>query len=248
MTAQTVSPPPARPAPHPQRPPMGVGRIVLIVLGALAALLGLGLTVAGGVLASIGRTADGGYLETGPGRFTTETYALSMPGVDIDLAGPDIAYARDLLGSVRIRADGNDAGVPVFIGIGPRDDVAAYLSGVGQAEIVDLEVDPFEVGYRTTDGGAPAGAPGEQTFWAVSDQGAGTRTLDWDITPGDWTVVVMNADGSAGVDADMTLGGSLRVMAWVAGGVLAAGLVLLVGGLVLVIVPLATRGGRGPTA
>jgi len=40
---------------------------------------------------------------------------------------------------------------------------------------------------------APESAPGEQTFWERSDTGTGTRTLEWQLSTGDWTVVVMNA-------------------------------------------------------
>jgi len=242
MTAQAVSPLPPSPTPH--RAPIGGGRITLVVVGSIAALLGLVLVVVGGFLASMGRWGDDRYLETGPGRFTTDTYAVSVPGVDIDVAGPEVAFVRDLLGAVRVQARGNDAEVPVFIGIGPSEDVAAYLSGVGHAEVADLEMQPFEVDYRTVDGGAPAGPPAEQGFWAASDSGPGARTLDWDVTPGDWTVVVMNADGSAGVDADLILGGSLPVVGWVGAGVVAAGLVMLLVGVALVVVPLATRGAR----
>ncbi len=241
MTAPTMSPQPAPAAPP--RPPLGGVRIALVVVGSLTALLGLMLVVASGVLGAIGRSSDG-YLEAGPGRFTTETYAITVPGVGIDIAGPDVAFARDMLGAARVRAESHDGDVPVFIGIGPREDVSAYLSGVEHAEVSDVEIDPFRVDYRSVEGGAPADAPDQQTFWAVSDAGAGERTVEWEVAPGDWTVVVMNADGSAGVDADVTLGASMRIMGVAGVGVLVAGLVLLVVGIVLVVVPLVTRGRR----
>jgi hypothetical protein len=241
MTAQIVQPSPAPTAQH--RAPMGGGRITLIVLGAMAALLGLVLMIVAAVLGGVGRLGDDSYLETRPGRLTTETYAVTVPGVNIDLTGPEVAFARDLFGTVRVQATGNAADVPLFIGIGPSDDVAAYLSGVGHAELTDVDTDPFRAEYDTVDGDAP-GAPEEQEFWAVSDSGTGERTLDWDVAPGLWTVVVMNADGSAGVDADVTLGGSMRILGLAAAGVLAAGVVILVLGVLLIVIPLATRGYR----
>jgi hypothetical protein len=61
------------------------------------------------------------------------------------------------------------------------------------------------------------------------------------VRPGDWTVVLMNADGSAGVSADGTAGITLPILhtaiavSWVSAGV------LLLVGLVLIVVPVARR-------
>ena len=62
-----------------------------------------------------------------------------------------------------------------------------------------------------SDGDRSAGAPGAQRFWAASAQGGGTQALTWDVEDGDWSVVVMNADGSPGVDAGVSAGASARL-------------------------------------
>ncbi len=52
--------------------------------------------------------------------------------------------------------------------------------------------------------------PPTRNIWAASQQGSGTQTMNWEIEDGDWSVVVMNADGSLGVDADISAGAESR--------------------------------------
>ncbi len=229
------------PRPVRGRPPLGGGQIAMIVIGAVVAFLGLGLLLSGTAVAVAGHNRADGFRTTGSATVATGSYALSVPDIGIDARGPDQVYARKLLGTVRIRATPADPAVPVFVGIARSADAEGYLRGVAHADIADVEVDPVTVEYADHPGAAPASPPGEQTFWDRSDAGTGIRTLNWDVSAGDWTVVIMNADGSAGVRADVDLGGTLPVLRWVTVGLLGGGAVLLVGGLLLIVLPLATR-------
>jgi hypothetical protein len=74
----------------------------------------------------------------------------------------------------------------------------------------------------------------------------GTQTLTWKVREGDWSVVLMNADGSRGVAADVDLGAKLSFLLWVAIGLLIGG-VLVCGGSTALIV-LAARRPRPPPA
>ena len=69
--------------------------------------------------------------------------------------------------------------------------------------------------YSRRPGGAPSGPPGDETFWAASATGTGEQTLDWEPEDGDWRVVVMNADASRGVSADMSIGAELDSVLWI---------------------------------
>jgi hypothetical protein len=240
MTAPPLHVPDRHATPS-HRPRSGL-RTVALILGFLAAGLGLALLVSAAAVTVMTQNRDAdGYYTTGPARLDTETYAFTARDLEIGVQGPDVAAARDLLGRVRIEASATDAGTPLFIGIAPRADVDAYLADVGHAEVGDIDVDPLRVTYLPRPGGAPAAAPAAESFWTASQAGAGTSTLVWDVQPGAWAVVVMNADGSPGVHADVTLGGSLPVLRWIAVGLFVVGGVVLAGGLVLVILALATR-------
>ena len=70
-------------------------------------------------------------------------------------------------------------------------------------------------------------APAGQTIWAASVQGTGPQTLDWDGEGGEWSVVVMNADGSAGVDAQLTFGAHVPHLTWIGIGGAIGGALLL---------------------
>ena len=72
--------------------------------------------------------------------------------------------------------------------------------------------------------------------------GTGTQTLEWKPKQGDWAVVVMNADGSAGVSTQSTFGAKVTFLAEVGLALLAAGLVLLVASVLFVYFALRGRG------
>jgi hypothetical protein len=240
----TTTPTPTSPAVGPRAPapaPWSAGRIVVVVLGALGVLAGLVLLVAGGALAFAGLGRDDGYLTAGDAPLHSNAYAIDVREIGVSVDGPDVAASRDLLGRVRIRATGDDPATPLFVGIAPRADVDRYLTGVRHDEVLDFDVDPFDVSYRQHAGNAPATPPGDQSFWTVSDSGAGTRELVWDVAPGEWSIVVMNADASAGVDAAVGVGASLPVLRLVAVGFVVAGGSALVTGGVLIALALGTR-------
>ena len=230
MPAQSATPPrePAR---------WTAGRIVLVVLGSVAALIGAGLLAAGcGVLWAdqTQRDADG-YLTTPTERFASSSYAIVSE--DIDLVQPEASglewfLSDDILGDVRLRASGGE----VFLGVGPRSDVEAYLRGVEHDRLVDVDYEPFAAEYRRHAGDAPAGAPADQDFWAATASGPGEQALAWSPEIGEWLVVVMNADASQGVAVDASAGAELNVLPWLAVALLVAGGVFLLGGAGLIFV------------
>jgi hypothetical protein len=200
------------------------GRILLVVLGVVAALLAFGL-VAGGaatvVLDQTQRDRDG-FLMTPSERFTTPTYALVSESTDVAVDGPDW-LVQDFLGTVRIRSESRRS---VFVGIGSEEDVSAYLAGVRHAVVTDIDPDPE---YTTRAGGAPASTPAAQTFWVASTTGRGEQVVDWDVVDGTWRVVVMNADGSPAVAADLSIGAELDALIWIGVGLLIAGALFALG-------------------
>jgi hypothetical protein len=240
MSAESPTPT----APPPTGTNWTVGRILLVIFGSLVALIAAGLLVAGATLLWADRTQrEDDYLTTPTERLEVESYAITSESIDLfdtDTSG-DWVLTEGVLGDVRITAEGD--GKDVFVGIGPTADVAAYLDGVEHAEIRDVDFDPFEVDYRLFAGAEPSGPPGEQTFWAASASGPGEQSATWDTESGEWTIVLMNADGSDGVAADVSIGAEANFLLWLAIGVLVAGLLVLAVGVLLIVV-----GARGATS
>ncbi len=215
----------------PPRSRWSAGRIVLVVLGSLAALLGAGLLAVGGGLLWADQTQrdDDGYLSTPTERFDVSSYAIVSEPIDLveaDTEGVDWLLSDDVLGDVRLRAADGD----LFLGIAPTSKVEAYLSGVEHHKLTDVEYDPFRARYEPVAGDAPTAPPGEQDFWAARASGSGEQTLRWDPESGNWSLVVMNADASPGIAADLSVGAEANFLIWLAIGLLVAGGVFLLGG------------------
>ena len=203
MTLPTA---PGSPPPH--RGP-SVGRIVLTVIGALLLVPALALGIAGSVLVwahATQRDADGFFTSDG-GRLETVASAITSEQIDLGVqpGGRERRFDLGDLATVRLTVDPQSE-TPVFVGIGPEDDVDRYLDGVAHAKIDDIDTDPFRVTYDFVEGGEPAGPPGDEDFWAATAEGSGRQTLEWELESGQWTVVAMNADGSAGVSLDASVG------------------------------------------
>lgn len=76
--------------------------------------------------------------------------------------------------------------------------------------------------------------------------GPGTQTLTWPVASGNWTVVAMNASGSAPVSVRVDVAATLPALPGIAGGLLAAGLVFLLAGAMLIALPVRGASGNAP--
>ncbi|HEU0248758.1 MAG TPA: DUF4389 domain-containing protein [Gaiellaceae bacterium] len=215
--AQTIA---AQPAAAP-RPRGGAGRVVLIVVGVIAALLSLALLAGGTALVVVDQTQrdEDGFLMSPSEDFSTATYAIVSESADVDFGGSESA-ARAILGDVRIRSESDR---DVFVGIARDTDVEEYLNGVEHSVVTDIGKDPE---YSDRPGGAPTSSPGDQDFWVASTSGSGEQTLEWQPEDGSWSAVVMNSDASRGVASELSIGAELDAALWV-------GIVLLVVGALL---------------
>ena len=95
-------------------------------------------------------------------------------------------------------------------------------------------------------GTAVPAAPAAAVPWVAQVQGTGSLTLTWTVTDGDWTAVVMNSDASPGVTVRADAGVSSAALPWLAGELLAAGVLLGVAAAALIIVPVRRAGQAGP--
>ncbi|HWL48307.1 MAG TPA: hypothetical protein VNT92_00380 [Acidimicrobiia bacterium] len=218
---------------------MNAGKVILAILGAILGLVAAALVTGGVVLLwahGTQRTSDGFY-EAETVSLSTDTYAVVTGPIDLVAARPTAWFPTSQLATLRFEANSTDA--PVFIGIGPEGEVGSYLDGVGVAEVIRSSPFSGEVTYDTVEGDAPPGPPGEQDFWVASAEGERAQSVTWDLESGEWTGVIMNADGSAGVSADFNAGAQVGILLPVSIGMVLGGLVL--GVLAVIMLVLAIR-------
>lgn len=205
----------------------GPGRVIAVIVSSLAVLAGLVALAGGGAALVFDQTQRdaSGYLMTRSTAYSTDTYALVSDSYRTGAAG-DWFVARDTLGTVRIRTQSTH---PVFVGIGPASAVQSYLGGVRRE--VATRFNAAQSDFRLHQGGAPAAPPASKHFWLAQSLGAGTQTLTWAPANGDYRVVVMNANSSSGVHADLAIGARFPHLLGI--GIAALGgsvLLLLIGG------------------
>ena len=213
-------------------------RVVLLIVGSLIALIGLGLLAAGASLGWAVSTQrdDTGYFTTPTERFATDSYALTSDKIDLGEPGPDAWWAEQEIATVRLRAENSDTG-QLFIGIGPEADVESYLANVAHDDITNVKYRPFSAKYRRENGEATATptAPGDQTFWVTKATGETEQTLTWNLQPGRWAIVVMNADATRAVSVDLELAAQVDYLVPLAIGLGVVGLILLLSGAALIV-------------
>jgi hypothetical protein len=237
MTTASPPPPPA-PAPAPEaartqvEPPTSAGRpragrIALIVIGAVTALVACGVLLVGGLaLWGNAQKDDAGFLSTGSHPFAADTHAVVSESLNLDLDGAESIFDSGEFGTVRLEA-ASQSGEPVFVGIAPTSQVSSYLSNVAYTTVTDIDDSPFKASYSRQDGARDPAPPTDQRIWAASTQGSGSQALTWKVEDGDWSIVVMNADGSSGVKADISAGAKVPLLSEIGWGGIIGGTILL---------------------
>jgi hypothetical protein len=167
----------------------------LIVGGVLTALVALAaLAAAAGLLWVHVAKNDQGYLTSGAHALQTPSRALVSNTFTVTSTVPHWVVDK-----VRVKATGDK---PLLLGVARQSDVRTYLDGVSSATVEDFEVSPFRVTYVDHAGTRAPAAPASKAIWAASS----AQDLRWHLKKGHWAIVVMNADGSPGVAADVAVG------------------------------------------
>jgi hypothetical protein len=231
------------PPPAPRRP-WGAGRILALVFGVLLLIPGLTLVGVGGSLLWAGWTSrDDGFVFSPEEDLSSAGSALVSERIDLR-TDADWLPVSAALGTARVDVTG--VGQDVFVGIAPVADVTAYLGDVQRTVIDDLGFDQPASRTDEVPGGAPAGPPADQDFWTASASGTGTQQLTWEPAEGNWMLVIMNADGSAGIQVEARVGAEFPALDGIGWGVLAMGVVLTVIAVVLLFVAVRTPQDRRP--
>jgi hypothetical protein len=221
-------------------------KIFFIIVGALMVLAGAGCTVGGGALAIL--VGGDGWIESDTGRMDSATYALVSEVADIADEDPDGADFINDLDDFRFRfeAQSSSGAKDVFIGVGRAGDVSQYLAGVEHDVVNDIEFDDLQIDKTLVAGADRPEPPRDQSFWVASISGSGQQELDWKVRSGSYRFVVMNADASRGVDVEAQFGLKIPYAMQIAIGLITAGVVVLILGVVVILLAARSSPTRPP--
>lgn len=238
MSLSTSGPGTGPPVPpgYPARPAWTAGRIISVVIGAVLALISIGLLTTGAILlwADQSQRQDGFLMLTGR-QLSTSGYAVTSDVITLEPSTADWV-STSLLGKVRVRVTPVDPARPVFLGIASLSAVDTYLAGARYATVTSF---PGEHGarYIMHEGNISPPAPLSRQFWSAQASGTGTQTLTWTARGGDWVFVVMNANGAPGVAVTADAGATVPALTGVAVGLLIGGVIALAGAVALIVIP-----------
>jgi len=235
-------------APEPGTPELGVpergrqagrgwtaGRVISAVIGSVLILISVGLLSGGVGLLWAGQARRvNGYVTSDTTTYGTGGYALATDTIQLP-AGVWDWFGKGLVGKVRIRVTSSDPAKPTFVGIAPATAVSGYLSGVRYTTLTSLGGRNTPISHR---GRAVPALPASATIWTVHAVGTGTQTLVWTPPVGNWVIVAMNADTSPGLTVRADAGATVPDLGWITGGLIAVGLLIAVGGVVLLAIPI----------
>jgi len=186
---------------------MSTRRVIALILAIMLLIPSLALLVGGaaGTIAYGTARNDAGFFDTRIEGLQSQTAVVASDDIDLGSGrgAPEWLLDRGDV-TVELRAESVRSDVPLFIGVGPEDDVDAYLSGFARDEVTDLKGRTLEL--RRIDGEGAVPPPRDQSFWVATSEGVDEQLLRWDVESGRWVVVVMNADGSPGVAAGLHAG------------------------------------------
>jgi len=185
---------------------MSAGKIVLLVFGVIILLISIGLLFAGGTLMWVDKAHidSEGFISSNTIRVERDSRAMVTGAIDIDATALRVLEWMDLVTDFEVEGWSNNSSKGIFIGVAEETDVEAYLGNVAYDEMTftdfgwRLSID--EVTYTRHPGNSTPATPTSQTFWTESAHGVGTQTMEWETEVGRHSIVLMNDDGSAGVD------------------------------------------------
>jgi len=181
-------------------------RIAVLILAIIFLLGTLCLLGSGGVLLWVYSELadDEGFVTTGVITIQNDSHAIITDPLDIDEKAL-LPFNWLGLNMIRIGATGNNTSQSVFLGIATRSQVNRYL---GDSDYVEMFLTTEmlslqEIDYVKHTGDGKPQAPIDADIWKTSTYGEKSQTLEWQPRASNDLLVIMNADGTAGLDLSL---------------------------------------------
>jgi hypothetical protein len=215
---------------------MRAGKIVLLIFGVIVLLISFGLTAIGSTLLWVNaRHVDNeGFLTSDTLHTVKSSNAVVIGPIELDEVAISVLRTIGVITVFRFEATNNNASKQIFMGVADQSDLEKYLDNVAYDELkgynLGWRLNFRRVTYVNHPGTSSPSNPTSAPIWAVSAVGNGPKTLEWQTEAGNNSIVIMNGDGSKGIDLDVIVKAKIPSIAGYGVGLLVAGIILLMGG------------------
>ncbi len=230
---------------------MSAGKIFVVILGVFILLIGLALSLGGGALlwANVAVKDGDGYYSTRTLEIRRDAYAITTYPARINFGAAGIIDWPNLV-KIKVSVT-NQKEENLFVGILTESKLKEYLGTVTYDEIRELRINhPFsdpKIAYTRHTGSSEPKPPASQDIWSESASGDVTEGLTWGVEEGSYSVVVMNEDGSRGLDVVGSVGVKVPIIFGLGIGLLAGGIVLVIFAFLLIYLVISENKRVNPT-
>jgi len=224
---------------------LGVVHIGVLLLSVILLITSFGLLMGGTTLRSIQSLIvdEDGYITSDPATIDLPGYAIVLEDIDLDIDPTAWRWIQSRGGLLKLKiiTESNDPAKEVFIGVARESDLHSYLQDVEYQRVIDMDFDEenYDLVFSASDfslhpGGPPSAPPTVHSYWVVHTSSADAQELIWEPQAGTYNIVIMNADGSEGIDAEIQVGASVPFFGSIANILISVGLFVgAIGGLMI---------------
>ncbi|MFA5363753.1 MAG: hypothetical protein WC325_01045 [Candidatus Bathyarchaeia archaeon] len=221
-------------------------KLVVLIAAVLLFLVGAVFVLGGVILVAFNLGTDSeGFAYSNVYEVRSSTYAFALWVAPAHVPSYLSWLSTETIMETRWVVSAVDSSKPLFVGWTKEANGQVYLNGIGfqtppswhwsltpYSPSIEIPTSPV---YGSS---APSRSPGSESFWLATETSDTKVQLNWtpvwDESTGRNILVIMNADGSSNVDADVQLAFKVPIFGWLPYVLLALGLVMLLGGWFLV--------------
>lgn len=199
------------------RESLGVIHIGIILIAVIMLITSFGLIMGGASLRTVQSlfVDDEGFIISDPAEIDVSGYAIVLENMEFDI--DPVAWRwfqrRGGLLTFKLTTESNNPSKEIFIGIAREQDVQSYIQNVEYQRIVDTDFDIENYDFKLSDsdfvlhsGEAPSTPPTVHSYWVEHGADSEYQEIIWEPQAGNYYAVIMNADGSEGIKADIQVG------------------------------------------
>jgi len=222
-------------------------KIAFLLVGILLLLVGIiALTGGAAILYFNTKTDSEGYAISDVYQVRSSANAFAVWVAPKQISSTESWLGIDNIAQTKWIVKANDPSQEVFAGWTKATSGEPYLRGIkfeSPDQFWHWITGPYraEIVIPSTaiqNQGTPSRPPVDESFWIKSTTSSATTTLYWDTVwdsdTGMDILILMNADGSSGVNADLQLGFKVPILGWLPYLLVPAGILFCLGGFLVI--------------